>query len=407
MHEDLGFTPQQAHSDIGFIPSQSPSKSAINPYKSLLTNEPIEGITNYFMRGLPASIGGIVGGSAAAIPGAILGGAAGESARQGAVNIASTVAGGRISDKAEIFKNIGIQGIAGGVAEGAGQLVGMAAKGLVRPASQALRILTGTPEKYGMAALKNPSILSNAPTASGVNAAYREFEQGAGLTSPKLARALGGELVEGDAAALGSVKEAAKYLTPFIDKEASKASISGNVVYDLNAIRTAEYSGNFSQEAKQALYEGSQAASHLKSMAKAGSPKEIANTANIDNAKQAFDNALELVAPGYKAARQAAFENATKDAFSSFFPLSQNQSTNQLRGYTSLITGIGSIPSALSGNATAMIGVSAPFIQSPMMWGLGLQGASKLAPLAAVAAKGVRFAPGSIAAYYNSPQAQK
>ncbi len=116
--------------------------------------------------------------------------------------------------------------------------------------------------------------------------------------------------------------------------------------------------------------------------------------------------------PEWQSARQAAWENNVASDFSSAFPQNLNGSSNQLRGYGTLAgvgAGLGEAGLALSlghpGVAAVGLGgaIAAPIVQSPAAYGAAIRTAAALSPIAKAVAQGFRFAPGSLAAFYNSP----
>jgi hypothetical protein len=227
--------------------------------------------------------------------------------------------------------------------------------------------MSGIDPKRGEAVLRDPAILSR---NQDVNALYQGFEDTAGLQSPKLARELAGQM-ESPAQANRTIEAAKQALAPYIDYNASRAS--GTIVYDKAKVLADVAGGKLQPRAiSQSLYEASQGAAYLKRLGRAGSPAEIANQAGIGEFKSNADDLLELINPtaGYGAARTAAFEQRAREQFSTAFPLNANGSPNQLRGYTGLATAAAAIPTALmTGSPLPLIGLAAPVVSSPMVYG--------------------------------------
>lgn len=383
------------------------SDPLIHPTKALLTNEPV-GFLDSTIRSIPATLGGVAGGAIGlgggppgVAAGSFAGGTIGEGARQGLVGLYAKAGHTQMPTfggaSVDALKSGAVQGITAGAGE-----LGSAAWQAVKPSalragSQILRNATGIAEKYGAAALENP-VLTSAFNPAAVNAEYRAFEEGAKLTSPRLARALSGDLVETSGGAMGTIKQAGERLAPFIDKEASLSS--GNVIYDKDAILNALKSGQLPPDTTQLLYDGSQAGAHLQRLAKSGSPAESANYANIGTAKENFDSILEAIQPGYAKARQTAFNSAVGEQFSSPFPLNQNQSANALRGVQSMGIAGAAIPTAMAtGSPIPLLALAAPVVTSPLAVGAMLRGAARVLPAAAA---GARWAPSALEQYYRA-----
>lgn len=180
--------------------------SNINPVRALLTNDPTQNAGENFLRGLPASIGGIMGGAAGlgaaaiatpwtlgasvatgpadAMAGAGIGSAAGESLRQGAAQIYSGVTGSQFTPPGTAIKDIAVQGATGAFAEGAGRQIADIQAAFkptaVNVGASILRAAAGVPEASGRAALNDLSLLGRAPSDAEVAARYDAFHQASG-----------------------------------------------------------------------------------------------------------------------------------------------------------------------------------------------------------------------------------
>ncbi len=122
--------------------------------------------------------------------------------------------------------------------------------------------------------------------------------------------------------------------------------------------------------------------------------------------------------PEWQAARQGAYDNKVASDFSSPTPQNRNGSTNQLRAYGSIKGAIAGASTGLAGAAAAgatghpllaaaaALGAGAsllsPLAESPMVYGAAIRAADMTLPVIKAAGAGIKFAPGSIAAYYTA-----
>lgn len=113
-----------SRTSTGGIPYYQPptprTEAPIQPYKALLTNEPVEGYFNNAVRSIPAQIGGaagaLAGGGVGSVPGAALGYAGGEGIRQSAVGLNNMLRGGDVNG-GEAARSMAAQGLIGGVSQ--------------------------------------------------------------------------------------------------------------------------------------------------------------------------------------------------------------------------------------------------------------------------------------------------
>lgn len=327
--------------------------------EALLTNLPTEDVGQDIVRGIPAAGGGMLGAIAGAamgapfgpigviaggILGAGLGGASGESARQ-AVSQGTAAAFPEqnypVATGGEVLRDIGIQGATQAVGQAGGVAIGAAAKAarpfLNKIGAQAMRVGAGIPEKAGMAAMKNPSMLLDAPSQELASEGYKTFERYTGL------RGLG-----------DAVKTAGRFPS---EGELEK-----------HLFEVAARTRNGAQSTAQELYTASQAASSLKQMGKLGNPRYAMLDKAIGEAKNSVDDALEIILPEYKSLRSDYAASKLSGEFSSLFPLNKNTSPNVLRGTgAAAAAGYG----LMSGNPAALAAL--PLI-SPMFYGAALRG---------------------------------
>lgn len=353
--------------------------------------------------GIAATVGHVAGEIGPSVAGGILGtpgGIPGQMAGVGGARALQNLAAQAYPNAPTMGQaalDVGVSAGLQGALGGAGSVLSRIAPGLRRAGAQAWRALGGVPEKYGEAFLKNPAI---GKTPEEVSAAYSSFERGMELTSPRLSSAMSGDIVQGAGAALDSVQSAAKGIAPYIDEGATRTS--GRIVYNIEKIKTDDAIGLFPHELKQALYNASQSASHLLNMAKAGSPTEIANTANIQAAKSSFDDILEAFSGNYRQARTAAFENKVRESVSSFFPLNRNQSVNQLRGWSGIQAALLSPFAAAAVGPVGLAGLAVPFVQSPAVMAGAIRAGSAAAPAVSAATRAIPgYAGGALSRMAN------
>jgi hypothetical protein len=324
------------------------------------------GFAGEVARSLPASAGATIGGALLSpvlppfgtMAGAAIGGFVGEGARQIGVDATnpeetSLAEGGKRAATGGV-----LQGITGAVGAAAGALKPV----LKKLGGQALRVGPNIKPQLGEAALGGS--LERAPGKERLGQLYEQFQSRHGLASPTLKRARDGNIIFNADDAEGIVNLTFQKL----------------------------HLGN--QVSNQELYSASQAASHLKRMAKYGNQNQAANMGNIVRAKEAFDKALEASAPGYGQLRQQAFDQKVADQFQSFFPLNQNGEPNVLRpayALSNLIsTGLGAATGAsVGGPVGAGLGAAAgaaalPFLISPRIAGAAINTARAVAPAAKV-----------------------
>ncbi len=340
-----------------YAPPDTTSDSGIDFGRALLTNEPTSGIGEDLIRGLPATVGGLAGGTiglvagapltvgaaATSAGGAALGGAAGESARQGIAQAYAGMTGRQFTPPGEVLKNVGIQGAAQGAGQAAGLGIGEVAKA-ARPlvnklGAQVMRVGAGVPEKAGMAAMKNPSMLIDAPSAEAASEGYKAFERYTGLTG---------------------LNEQIK----LTGKAASEADLEKHL------FEVAARARNGVQSTPQELYHASQAASNLNLMGKLGNPRYAGLRAAISDAKSTVDDALEAIFPEYKNIRSDYAKSKAAGEFSSLLPLNKNTTPNVLRGVTAATTA----GAGLAAGNPAML-AALPLV-SPRFYGTALKGAA-------------------------------
>lgn len=297
--------------------------------------------------GLPAIGGtlGAVGGPA----GSALGAAAGRAAQRGigqGINLFSPGFAPQ-STPGQVLGDVGLTGATQGLFEAATPVVSGIAKRIgsgikdaaVGLGSQVMRATAAIPEKYGRAALSNPSLLSNAPSKQAASEAYQAFERYTGLKGLRDASAARGQLITRPGDAEGIVNSA-------YAKIASGEALPA-----------------------QEAYEASQAARFLKDQARFGDPNQLANLSNINRAKGAIDDFLEGLYPEYKSLRQDTFAQKTAEQFSSALPLNKNQSVNQLRGFTTIGGAVAG--TAATGSPLPLLAIPAT---SPAFYGAAIRG---------------------------------
>ena len=320
--------------------------------EALLTNKPTQGMGQAIVRGLPAAlggfvggIGGVLGGPAGVIGGAALGGAAGESARQGVSQIAAGAfpeAGYPVQVPGQVLRDVGLQGASQGAGQAAGMAIGAglkAARPLVNKlGAQVMRVGAGIPEKAGEAAMRNPSMIIDAPSRGVASEGYKAFERYTGLKGL-------GDMVK-TTGKFPAESELEQNLF-----EAAKKAVSGTAT-------------------PQELYIASQSASSLNQIAKMGNPRYAMLKSAISQAKGVVDDALEAALPEYKNLRADYAAAKAADEFSSFLPLNKNTTPNVLRGVTAATT------AAAGTMAGSPIALAALPLVSPKFYGTALKAAA-------------------------------
>ena len=339
-----------------YAPPPSPGgASGFSPTRALLTNEPTQGFAEDVVRGIPATVGGLAGTLAgagvASIPGAALGGMGGEGIRQSAVGLYATAQGKDAPTAGQVMTNMGIQGAMQGGGQAVGLGIGAAAKA-ARPivnklGAQVMRVGAGIPEKAGEMAMRNPSVLLDAPSKAAAKAGYTTFEANTGLK--------------------GLDELAGARAKPW----------SAGELYEF-ALQTANKIKSGAQIPPQELYTASQAQNQLSRLAKFGNPDAAAmlGSNSLQEAGQLADDALQLVHPEYAGLRTNYAQAKTAGEFSSWLPLNKNQSPNVLR---SALAGREAVAGAvaLGGIGTGNpVGLAALPLISPRFYGTVLKGAA-------------------------------
>ncbi len=330
-----------------YAPPSTISESGVDVRRALLTNEPTQGFAEDMIRGIPSTVGalagGVAGAGAASIPLAGLGGMAGESARQGVAQAYAGMTGRPFTPPRQVLENIGIQGATQAAGQAGGLAIGAAATA-ARPfvnklGAQVMRVGAGIPEKAGMAAMKNPSMLIDAPSMDAASEGYKAFERYTGLTG------LGDQV-----------------------KTMGKFPSEGEL--EKHLFEVAARARNGVQSTPRELYHASQAASSLKQMGKIGNPRYAMLERAINDAKTAVDDALEVIYPEYGNIRADYASAKAAGEFSSLLPLNKNTTPNVLRGVTAATTaGAG----MMAGNPIAL---GALPLVSPKFYGAALKGAA-------------------------------
>lgn len=375
-------------------PADTP-RTAQDSGEALLTNLPTKGFGQDLVRGLPATAGGMVGGiagAAAGLPfgpagviaggilGAGLGGASGEAVRQATAQGTAAAFPEQnypILRPGQVMGQVGIQGATQAAGQAIGSGVGAAAKAL-RPGvnklgAQVMRVGAGIPEKAGEAAMRNPSILLDAPSKETASGAYKAFEGYTGL----------------------------KGLDDLAGARAKPWSASE--LYE-TALQTANKIKQGLEVGAQELYTASQAENALSRLAKYGNPDAAAmlGSGSLKEAGKLADDALGAALPEYQTLRTGYAAAKTADQFSSWLPLNKNTSPNVLRGVTAATTAGAGV---MAGQPAALAAL--PLV-SPKFYGTGLKAAALAGKIPAgvyrVGAQGAAGATGSALeqAYLNS-----
>lgn len=359
-------------------PAPAQDRQAADSGEALLTNLPTQGIKQDLVRGLPAAGGGLMGAVSGAVTGATMGaglgtvalpivgtvggaalggvlggiagagigGAAGEATRQAVSQgtaAAFPEANYPISSGREVLRDVGIAGATQAAGEAGGQLIGAGLKAarplLNKVGAQVMRVGAGIPEKAGEMAMRDPSMLLNAPSKEVASEGYKAFERYTGLTG------LGDQV-----------------------KTMGKFPSEGELEKQL--FEVAARARNGVQSTAQELYHASQAASSLNQLGKMGNPRYAMLKSAIGEAKGMVDDALEAILPEYKNIRADYAASKAAGEFSSLLPLNKNTSPNVLRGVTAAsAAGAG----LMAGQPAALAAL--PLI-SPKFYGTALKGAA-------------------------------
>lgn len=211
---------------------------------------------------------------------------------------------------------------------------------IARAGARLMKATAGVPEKYGMAVINNPDILTRAETREVASEVYKK--------------------------AIGSLKGAADYLKDKTGKLLMKSGSAEDLVNDV--------AGKLESNAMPQLQEvlaARQANEFLLSAAKFGNPEQRANLRNLMKFKEMADEYLEAGLPGFKDASRGYFEANAKEAFSTILPQNKNLSPNALRTMGALAT--------FSSGAW----LHAPYLMlgalpaSPKLLGFGIRGANQ------------------------------
>lgn len=235
-----------------------------------------------------------------------------------------------------------------GMAQVAGEVLGMGAGGIARAAApglrkvgtQVLRATAGVPEREGAAVFRDPSILGRAGT---VEEAAKAYKAGTGGLS-------------------GGVEQSrALFRKSYLNPE--QAANAFDEFWPMREAMTTEEMLTLRQRMSKAASETTYKQGELKRVL----------LGNIDE----IDKHLEGVLPDWSGGKQAYREAKVAEQFKSWLPLNRNLSPNVLRTWTAAsAAGYG-----LAQGAPAMA-AALPLI-SPKVWGYGIRAASAGAPVAA------------------------
>lgn len=287
----------------------------------------------------PTALGGMAGaavgtpfGPAARIGGATLGGAAGKTTQI----LGDYLTGQRdpVEDTpAGNAREIGMAGLAEGAGEGA-----MAGLGRLKPVGAKIgaglaKVAANVPEKYGLAAFLDPSILSRAHPKEVISQGFDAFERYTGL------QGLQRKLVAQNRA------------TPVTSE------LERMVLEPANRVARGEAVD------PQDLYLASQAATRLKLSARFGEPQAqmAAASGSISRGKDIAEKALAKTLPEAGTLRKQWFESRAKEELSRLLPTNKGGTTNVLR------PALGLREALIRGTLGATTGLAA---LSPAAWGL-------------------------------------
>lgn len=403
-----------------FAPKDAPNDGpqGISPMRALLTNDPTSGFTEDIIRGIPATIGGMVGGATGLVAGApltvgavgtsmagaSLGGAAGEGLRQTASQLYAGATGREMSSPEQVLGGMASQGVVNGLGQGVG-LGGGAAYRATRPAFSrggaiAMKVAANVPEKSGVYALNDLTRLGKAPSDEAVGQAYDAFHSASGTIGRKEAVARSGDPFDTVSRAVNSMKDAYTKLRAgtLTVQEAVEASQAGRIIRDMKS-RGNEFAqevagtadalkGSFDDFIERGM--GATRTSKTVPVTKPIPPgvsrvghhaPRIKPEPLLDAYGQplmmetVIENPARQGFSEWQAARQAAFENSVAADFGSALPRNVNGSPNVLRTWSAIGGG------ATSGAATgAMIGGPAGAALGGMIGAVG--GGLSVSPMA-------------------------
>lgn len=340
-------------------PMSTTPQPGFDPARALLTNEPTQGFSEDFVRGIPATVGGLLGGAAglaggaaAAIPSlglsipagaaasiglAGLGGVAGESARQGIAQAYAGMTGREYTPPGGVLKSIGTQGAMQAAGQGAGLGIGAAAR-MAKPyavkiGAQGMRALAGIPEKAGAAALRDPEILMRAAPLEEAGEAY--------------------------AKSIGGLESGAKASRETL----GKSYFSGEAIANkFDEMAPALADGSMDTQTMLALRQRT-----MKAIEDLPFNQRDLRRVLADNISK-LDEVLEVRLPKWGGARGGYRESKIAEEFTSALPLNKNLSPNVLRTTAAIA---GAAKGLAEGRPYLAIGL--PMI-SPMTYGVGIKG---------------------------------
>lgn len=253
---DIGGTPQVAaptqNGPSGYAADSGTVTPTVNAARALLTNQPTQNFGETFLRGLPASIGSILGAGAgvtsgiavgplavvaspaAAVAGSAIGAASGESARQGLAQGYSLLTGQPFTPPQQALGDMAVQGALGAAGEGIGQGLGALRKPAINIGASLMRNAAAIPETAGRAALSDLSLLGRAPSDDAVSSLYDSFHDASGTVSRKATIAESGDPFDTVARSMSDMRDASAKLQAgtLTTQEAVNASQAGRVIRD-------------------------------------------------------------------------------------------------------------------------------------------------------------------------------
>lgn len=370
----------RSQSALGAYPSYAPPAdptyqgSNISPTRALLTNDPTSGVAEDLLRGVPATLGGIVGAATTipsgpgSIAGAALGGAGGEGLRQGAAQIYAGATGRPFTPPSQVLSGMAIQGGLQGVGQTIPVAAAAAAPTARRIGAQAIRIGSGVPTKIAEAALRDPDMLLRARPASEVGKEIGDY-LGSRTVTESVTDPLTGAVSQ--VTRPGGLKynvEGLQELIPgkFVPSTADKFDLLNGAMGKLR-------SGNLGvQEALVAR----QQTSKMLSTPNWQNPELAAAKTEIGKALEELDAFIEPQLPEMGGLRQAYRDSKVAEEFSNWLPLNRNSSPNVLRSV------LATREAAIGAGAALGMGVGSPAALlalpaiSPKFYGTAIKGAA-------------------------------
>lgn len=330
------------------------ARQSVGSDSDILSNRPT-GVMGTMARAMPGAMGAIAGAAAAApygaplgpmgmfaagLGGAYIGGTAGESARQAAVQMNNAATGQEFTPAGEVLQHVNREGLMNAAGEGAARLGGAAlalpamtkgggtiADELSRTGGQVLKVLTNADSRSGAWMLRNPGEFTNAPTLKQAGEGFSDYMGQRGIVNgPAGAKQVAGKRMLGRDAKLDLMDSA----LDDVAKWESSGSVTGVDSQTGGAAMIPQ--PEFKPDVNKLIV----AREQLKKLTETPAMRNEAAKSELRDLysnMERLDSAIETLEPGYKGIRGDYRAASVRDVFSNPLPMNKHGQPNGLLPY--------------------------------------------------------------------------